>query len=149
MFREAYEIHHRAVPADHRLIGESATNLVNVLITLGRYAEAEPIAREALAEHHLAVPQDAFALAIARLELGRVLLALDKFSEAEAELVEAQRVLGPTEAFHVAAVSLVALYTTWDKAEPGKGHDAKRSTGYESHWDVCPEKPTTGNKTER
>ena len=79
---------------------------MNVLITLRRYAEAEPIAREALAEHQLAVPQDAFALAIARLELGRVLLALDKFSEAEAELVEAQRVLGPTEAFHVAAVSL-------------------------------------------
>ena len=53
------------------------------------------------------------------------MLALDKFPEAEAQLVEAQRMLGPTEAFHVGALALAALYTTWDQAEPGKGYDAK------------------------
>ena len=125
LFREAYEIHRGAIPVDHRAIGESAANLANVLITLARYAEAEPLAREAVAEHQLAVPQDVWALAFARLELGRNLLALDKFPEAEAQLVEAQRILGSTDAFLAGAVAMAALYTTWDKAEPGNGHDAK------------------------
>ena len=129
LFREAYEIHRGAIPVDHRAIGESAANLANVLITLARYAEAEPLAREAVAEHQLAVPQDVWALAFARLELGRNLLALDKFPEAEAQLVEARRILGSTDAFLAGAVAMAALYTTWDKAEPGNGHDAKGRSG--------------------
>ncbi len=125
LFREAHEISRRSAPADHRAIGESATHLANVLITLGRYAEAEPIAREAIAEQKLGVPQDLLALAFARIELGRALVALGRFPEAERELLDAERVVTTTDHFHVGMLAAMALYSTWDEAEPGKGYDAK------------------------
>ena len=61
----------------------------------------------------------------ARLELGRVLLSLGKFSEAEAVLLDAQRELLSTDSVHVGPLALTALYTAWDRAEPGKGYDVK------------------------
>jgi serine/threonine protein kinase len=124
-FREIYEIHRRAVPTDHRAIGESATNLANVLITLGHYAAAESLAREAIVEHRLAVPRDEWALTLAQLELGRGLISMGKFPEAEIELLAAERVFLSTDQFHLGLVAMAALYTAWDQAEPGKGHDAK------------------------
>jgi hypothetical protein len=96
-----------------------------VLITLGKHEEAIPLAREAIAHHLLAVPQDDMALAFARLELGRGLVALDKFSDAESMLLDAERALIKTEHFHLGMLAPIALYTTWDYAEPGKGYDAK------------------------
>jgi serine/threonine protein kinase len=125
LFREVYEIHRRASPADHRSLGESAAILSNVLHRLGRFAEAEPLAREAVAEHELAAPRDEWALAHARLELGRDLLSLGKFAEAEAVLLEAHRELLSTDSVHVGPLALTALYTAWDRAEPGKGYDVK------------------------
>jgi serine/threonine protein kinase len=125
LFREVYEIHRRAVPADHRAIGESAAVLSSVLHRLGRFAEAEPLAREAVAEHELAVPRDEWALAHARVELGRDLISLGKFSEAEAVLLDAYRELLSTDAVHIGPLALAALYTAWDRAVPGKGHDVK------------------------
>jgi serine/threonine protein kinase len=125
LFREVYEIHRRAIPADHRAIGESAAILSNVLHRLGRFVEAEPLAREAVAEHLLAVPHDEWALAHARLELGRDLLSLGRFSEAEAVLLDAHRELLSTDSVHVGPLALTALYTAWDRAEPGKGYDVK------------------------
>jgi serine/threonine protein kinase len=125
LFHEAYEIHRHAKPVDHRLIGESATNLANVQNTLGRYAEAEPLARQAVAEQQQAVPEDPWGMAMARLELGRSLIAAGKFPDAETELVEVDRALARTHQFHFGPMSLAALYTAWDQAEPGKGYDVK------------------------
>jgi non-specific serine/threonine protein kinase/serine/threonine-protein kinase len=125
LFREAYEIHRGTVPADHRAIGESATNLANVLITLGRYYDAEPLAREAVAELQRAIPRDDWALAFAQLELGRDLISMRRFAEAEIYLKDADHALAMTPGFHHGPVSLAALYTKWDEAEPGKGYDAK------------------------
>jgi non-specific serine/threonine protein kinase/serine/threonine-protein kinase len=126
LLREAFDIYRRATPADHRVTGTSATHLANVLITLRKYAEAEPIARLAVAEHQAAVPIDYMALAFARVELGRDLIALGKYREAEAELLEAERILSPaTDSFHVGILAPIALYSTWNQAEPGKGYDAK------------------------
>jgi tetratricopeptide (TPR) repeat protein len=125
LFREVYEIHRQEMPADHRAIGESAAILSNLLHCLGRFVEAEPLAREAVDEHELAIPRDEWALAHARLELGRDLLSLRKFSEAEAVLLEAHGELLSTDSVHVGPLALTALYTAWDRAEPGKGYDAK------------------------
>jgi serine/threonine protein kinase len=126
LLREAFDIYRRAIPRDHRAIGTSGTHLANVLITLRKYAEAEPIARQAVAEHQAAVPVDFMALAFARVELGRDLIALGKYREAEAELLEAERILSPaTDSFHVGILAPIALYSTWNQAEPGKGYDAK------------------------
>jgi tetratricopeptide (TPR) repeat protein len=126
LLREAFDIYRRATPLDHRAIGTSGTHLANVLITLRKYVEAEPIARQAVAEHQAAVPIDYMALAFARVELGRDLIALGKYREAEAELLEAERILSPaTDSFHVGILAPIALYSTWNQAEPGKGYDAK------------------------
>jgi non-specific serine/threonine protein kinase/serine/threonine-protein kinase len=126
LLREAFDIYRRATPTDHRVTGTSATHLANVLITLRKYVEAEPIARLAVAEHQAAVPIDHMALAFARVELGRDLIALRKYREAEAELLEAERILSPaTDSFHVGILAPIALYSTWNQAEPGKGYDAK------------------------
>lgn len=53
-----------------------------------------------------------------------------RFDDAEAELVEAQRVLSnpqgvPAGLCKKCLKTLVALNVSWDKAEPGKGYDAK------------------------
>jgi hypothetical protein len=60
--------------------------------------------------------------------LGSALAALNRPAEAEAELIEAERILAAGDAVgtprHGQCVSaLVALYSDWDKAEPGKGYD--------------------------
>ena len=62
--------------------------------------------------------------------LGIVLADLKRFSEAERELLEAQRVLSSAKGVRPDSLkdcieALGSLYTEWNKAEPGKGHDAK------------------------
>jgi hypothetical protein len=85
--------------------------------------------REAIAELLLAAPRDEWALAMARMELGRDLVSMDKFPQAEPLLIEAERVLATTEDYRFGGLSLAALYTAWDRAEPGKGYDVKAQ-----HW---------------
>jgi tetratricopeptide (TPR) repeat protein len=125
LLREAHEINLRFTPANRRAIGESATHVANVLITLGRSREAVPLAREAIAHHSLAAPRDETALGFAHLELGRALLALGEFRDAESQLLSAHNALVKTDAFHLALLAPLALYTTWNQAEPGKDHDSK------------------------
>jgi len=125
LFRDAYEIYRNATPEDHRATGTSATNLANVLITLRRYESAEPVARRAVAELKLTNPVDLIALAFARLELGRDLIALNRFQDAEYEVLEAERILTGTDHFHIGMFATVALYSSWNQAEPGKGYDAQ------------------------
>ena len=65
-----------------------------------------------------------------RLKLGRALAGLNRFTEAEPELIESERVLSTAQGVppgrHKQCVEeLVKMYESWDKAEPGKGHDAK------------------------
>lgn len=124
-FREAYDIRRHVVPVDPRATGESATHLANVLVTLRRYEEAEPIAREAISQHRAANPVDFIAVALAQLELGRDLIALRRFPDAEREVLSAERVLAKTDFFHAGILAPISLYTAWDRAQPGKGYDAK------------------------
>jgi hypothetical protein len=91
---------------------------------LGRHEEAEPIARRSIEEHELADPRDEWALALARVELGRDLMAQGKFDEAEAQILEANQRLAKTQGFQYGRLALAALYTRWNEAEPGRGHDA-------------------------
>jgi serine/threonine protein kinase len=125
LFREAYDIHRRALPADHYAIGLSALQLGADLNTLDRSTEAEPILREAIAEFQLTTPRDDWARAMAQMELGRALIPLARFPEAETLLLKAERELASTEDYRFGGLSLVALYTRWDQAEPGKGNDSK------------------------
>jgi serine/threonine-protein kinase len=133
LFREAYDIYRLARPADHFVIGVSARYLASALISQGKHAEAEPILRNAIDQHQLADPPDLWALAIARLEFARNLISTGKFPEAEAELIEVQRELAPTSDYRHGLFALAALYTAWDRAEPGKGYDVKAREWYGKH----------------
>jgi serine/threonine protein kinase/tetratricopeptide (TPR) repeat protein len=123
VLREAYDTHRIAVPADHFATAVSAAYLGSVLASLGNAAEAEALLRESIAHYEQAHPRDAWAIAMARLELARELVALGRFPEAEQQLHDATRIFGPTNFY--ANVAMIALYTAWNQAEPGKGHDAK------------------------
>ena len=65
----------------------------------------------------------------ARPGLGRALAALERFPEAETDLLEAQRIF--STAYGVSKdrqkrcfEAVIALYTEWDKVQPGRGHAA-------------------------
>ncbi|HEX2475676.1 MAG TPA: tetratricopeptide repeat protein, partial [Lacipirellulaceae bacterium] len=124
MFREALEIHRAAVPADHFATAVSGAYLANVLSSLGRNVEAESVLRDSIAQYELAVPRPDFEIGAARLELAKMLILLGKFPEAEAQLQGAMQYSAPSHGYF-GVVAMVALYTAWDQAEPGKGYDAK------------------------
>jgi tetratricopeptide (TPR) repeat protein len=82
-FREAYDIHHQAVPADHHWLGASAVYLGNLLNTFNGFKEAEPLLREAVAEYQLEDPPRQSLITWARMDLARCLIGLGRFAEAE------------------------------------------------------------------
>jgi serine/threonine protein kinase len=123
LFRQAYEIHRNQAPADPFDTAVSATLLGDVLVSLNRHDQAGPLFRIAISEFERVTPEDARSVAMARLEYAKTLAALGRFSEAESQQLDAKRALGPGEVH--STVSMIALYATWDQAEPGKGHDAK------------------------
>jgi non-specific serine/threonine protein kinase/serine/threonine-protein kinase len=152
LFREAYEISRRAATVDHNAIGVSATYLGAVLISLGRFSEADTLLRKAIAQYQLDSPPDEWAAALARLELARNCVALRQFSEAEAQLQAAISEFGPSENFY-STIAMVALYTAWDRAEPGTGRDLEAQKwllkfieGY--YPQVLPKKVTTPDNLE-
>jgi hypothetical protein len=64
------------------------------------------------------------------MQLGKALALQGRWSDAEAELLEAERVLavaegGPPGIHDLSVTGLATFYSLWDKAEPGKGYDAK------------------------
>jgi serine/threonine protein kinase len=123
LVREAYENHRRAIPQDHQATALSALYLGNVLFSLNKFAESERFLRESIKEYELMADRDYQHIADCRLELAKTLVVLGKFSEAEQQLRDAINVLG--EGHFYGNVAMIMLYTAWDQAEPGKGHDAE------------------------
>src|SRR5207247_1651731 len=95
-----------------------------------RYTEAEQLYREALAGYQRKFGPDHRSVAKAQTEIGGVLIDAGQFASAEVALLEADRIgqaaKGITAAERTDSLKFLAdLYETWDKAEPGKGHDAQ------------------------
>jgi hypothetical protein len=65
----------------------------------------------------------------ARQGLGSSLARLGRFRQAEPELLAAERVFavvpGVAERHRKCVEALVTFYESWDKAEPGRGHDTQ------------------------
>jgi eukaryotic-like serine/threonine-protein kinase len=128
--REGLAMRRKALPAGHADIAQSLKNLAVLLREEGKFAEAEPLAREALGIRRKALPAGHPDVAGSLQNLGSVLKDLRKFAEGEAALLEAERILITAQALPPAThdqcvEALVRLYSAWNKAEPGKGYDAK------------------------
>jgi tetratricopeptide (TPR) repeat protein len=130
LFRESLEILRKVPAPGHPDMAITLNNLGALMLEQGNPNEAEPLFREALAALGRSGTKEQWKFGIARVGLGRTLTALNRFAEAQTELIEAERALamgeGASPGWHNRSIdALSKLYAAWDKAEAGKGYDAK------------------------
>ena len=128
--RESVEMYERLFQDEHPETASALDNLAYQQSQDGNWAAAVDSAREAVAMYERTNGKDAGVTGSARLRLGHALVKLDRFQEAERELLEAERVLRTAEGMpparhRMSEEALSNLYRAWDRAEPGKGYDAK------------------------
>jgi tetratricopeptide (TPR) repeat protein len=135
--REAMEKSRRVLGEEHPDTLSSVSLLLRVKLDQSKTREAlesalqyEPATRKAFTGGN-ARRLAAFLTALGRARVGLGYDA-ERFALAEANLLEAHPIYvaakdrGPTHKDTLECVrALVDLYTAWDKAEPGKGYDAK------------------------
>jgi len=130
LYREALEIFRAARPAGHPDIAICLDNLAKVLRDQHRLTEAEPLFSETLEIWRATYPPGHPYILASCYKLADLLIRVGQ-TEKAAPLVE-ECVEGMTSTLGAAhqntrrAIALaVTLYESWDKAEPGKGYDAK------------------------
>ncbi len=138
IYRDALERYRRVSGEDNSSTINAYSNLGEALRRGGKPSEAEPFLREALARAERVFGKDHRQTGGAHIELGRLLLDRHLYSEAERELLEAERVMSSASSVapdrRIQSVeALRDLYKAWDKAEPGKGHDAKAAEWLKRH----------------
>jgi serine/threonine protein kinase/tetratricopeptide (TPR) repeat protein len=131
LYREVIQAGSPELGAGHPTVLSATRRLGGILLDQKRYSEtvellstAEPAARESYtgaSERNLA--------ALLK-NLGSARARLDQFAAAEPSMLEAEAIFVKTRgASHADTRSctevLVSFYSMWDKAEPGKGYDAK------------------------
>jgi tetratricopeptide (TPR) repeat protein len=129
-YREALEINRKALPPDHLETLQTMVNLAVDCRRQNRLDAAEPLLRESTEGFERAFGKSHWRTGNARYGLGIVLLDFNRLPEAEKELLEAERVVavapGASSSLHDKCLrSLVRLYSTWDKSDPGNGYAAK------------------------
>ncbi len=128
LIRDAAKRRQKALGDEHSETLESIQDLGVVLHRAGRDREAEPVLRRAILGFERTLGAGSPHVVITRLELGHTLLSLARFPEAEVELLAVDKALGHGHSMDGSsgpAHALIQLYEAWDKAEPGKGYDAK------------------------
>ncbi|MBC8105461.1 MAG: serine/threonine protein kinase [Anaerolineae bacterium] len=130
MLRDSLEKFRRVRGNDHSNTLNAILNYADILRKVGNLNEAEPLLREAVERTQRVFGNDHARTGSARLMLARLLLEQQRFADSEPELVEAQRIFSTTPGVpptyqRDSTSSLAKLYTAWDTAEPGKGHDMK------------------------
>jgi tetratricopeptide (TPR) repeat protein len=137
MYDEADKMSLMDIEASVRKLGEthpdtiaSLANMGNSLRNRKRYDEAIGYLDRALKDARQALPKDADGLAFILGWYGSCLRDTGKFGQAEPMLLESRGIIGRSKGEdHPIAnqmnLGLAMLYEAWDKAEPGKGYDAK------------------------
>ncbi|MFO0836095.1 MAG: tetratricopeptide repeat protein [Phycisphaerales bacterium] len=144
LYDAAMPLQESALNTRRRVLGDehwdtlgSIGNMANLLREQGKHQDAidllvpaEPAARKAFTGSNARRLAD-FLTALARARVG-VGFDAERFTLAEPNLLEAHSIhlaakdRGPMHKETLGCVQgLVDLYTAWDKAEPGKGYDAK------------------------
>ena len=128
--REALDSSRRVLGPNDPTTLYALVHLAGLFVARGKPGEAEkllaPLEAQARSGEHSPASD---ALVVGLMNLGRARTMLGEYALAEPDLVEAQPTLsasGPyTRIARQSTVALVDLYTAWNIAEPGKGHDAK------------------------
>ena len=130
---EALEKRRRVLGEDHPSTLISVSNMGDLRKAQGRLDEAEPYVTEALDKRRRILGPDHPQTLGSAAQMGELRTLQQRWAEAEAvlrpaaDLAEAK--LPPRSEARVALVkALEGLYRAWDKAEPGKGHDAQAAT---------------------
>jgi serine/threonine protein kinase/tetratricopeptide (TPR) repeat protein len=130
--REALAKARRALGEDHpvTLVAVMLTGMV--LEKKGEHAEAEKLlAPVDTVTSKVFTGSNLFLRATYLEQLGMARTGMGEYATAEAELLEAQSIFKQThnvthaDDIRDCARAVVALYTAWNRAEPGKGHDTK------------------------
>jgi len=130
IMRETVQVSRRVLGPDHADTLWAIQGLAGVLRDLGQSEEAVTLAAEAVAGLRTALPPGHDRTGLALVVYGEILTRLGRYAEAEEALVEGHTILASQlpvthRLRRKCAQSLVALYTTWHEADPGKGHDDK------------------------
>jgi serine/threonine protein kinase/tetratricopeptide (TPR) repeat protein len=128
--RKDLEISLRTLGEEHPDTIVSLGNLGNTLRGEHRCEEALPYLQRAVRAARKSLPKNNPGTAYNLGWLGSCLRDLGRYAEAEPMLLEAREIIVASrgEEHPIArqmALGLQTLYEAWDKAEPGKGHDAK------------------------
>ena len=127
-FRDVLERRRQVLGDSHPDTHISLQNLAMLLMRADRFAEAEQLLRECHALRVKALPASDARIAETMSRLGAAVAEQGRFAEAESMLLEAYEKLQPLAAAKMrsdAAGRITDLYEAWDRAEPGKGYDAK------------------------
>jgi non-specific serine/threonine protein kinase/serine/threonine-protein kinase len=128
--REALEIRRRTLGEEHVDTLIAIGNLGSMLRDAGRLAEAEPLHREVLEKRRRVLGEEHPHTLVSLGNIGVLLQRQGSHAEAEPFLLESfekrARALGDRHPLTVAAIGALAdLYTAWNQAEPGQGHDGR------------------------
>lgn len=131
--RSSLEISERIYTPKHQQIGMTLHTLGCALRAQDRHEDARDCFSRAVEVLIVAFDEKHEFVATARMDLGIELTRLGRFAEAERELLAAQTVM--SNALVESATSLtdcvralLALYESWNEAEPGKGYDTKATS---------------------
>ncbi len=127
------EVSVRTLGEEHPDTITSIANMGNSLRNRGKYAEAMVYLDRALRNARKSLPKDAQGTSFILGWYGSCLRETGRYAEAEPMLTECReisvRLYGEDDAITAQmALGLQMLYEAWDKAEPGKGYDAKAAT---------------------
>ncbi len=151
MYDESDKLTLMDIEISSRVLGEhhpdtivSVANMGNSLRNRQRYDEAIPFLERALRSARISHPKDFPGTAFILGWYGSCLRDMERLAEAEPMLLEARgiigRVMGDTHSVAIQMnLGLVMLYEAWEKADPGKGHDARAA-----EWRAKPQ-PATSN----
>ena len=148
LFREVIDVGGPAVGAGHPVVLSATRRLGAMLLEQKRYGEADKLlskAEPAARKSYTGSSERSLGMLMRDLAAARI--GLDQFAAAEANLLEAHAIFIKTRGESHADTRdctqrLVDLYAAWDKAEPGKGYDAK-SAEWKAKLDAMPAPATT------
>ncbi|HET7845099.1 MAG TPA: tetratricopeptide repeat protein, partial [Xanthomonadales bacterium] len=129
--QQALEARRRDLGPEHIDTLISMNTVGSIDIDQGRYAEAAELLSQAEVPTRTAFAgANAFRTAVLLTSLGRARTGLRDFALAERNLLEAHEIFGRARPRNPKDLrncvdALARLYVAWDKAEPGKGHDAE------------------------
>ncbi|MFT5423435.1 MAG: serine/threonine protein kinase/tetratricopeptide (TPR) repeat protein [Phycisphaerales bacterium] len=123
-------------------------NLCSLLHDLGKLEESESIGGEAVRRARASLPEGQWNIGTLLAYHARTLAKMGRFAQSESESLESHTILLATlGAEHIrttqAVDQIVALYSAWDAAEPGTGHDDQAE-----QWGARLESPGTEPATE-